>query len=320
MFFDAHSDIWCDVTQKRLDGGSNVFDTFHLPKFIKGGVEGSIFVIWVDPPNDADYAARTHQIMKCVSDEVKECDSFRIVHNYDEMIRAKNDDKIYVFIGVEGMAYVDEDLSRIDEYYNFGARECMLTWNESNSLGSGASSGNSNGLTDLGKKAVNKMQELGMILDVSHLNEAGFWDVIELAHTPVIASHSNASALCAHLRNLTDDQLKAIAKTGGVVGLNAYNQFIHSDPRKSTVERLADHAMHMIDIMGIEHVGCGFDFVDVFDSGDSYGDNGSYTRGLRNCTEISNLFDALAVRGLTPEDRAKIAYGHFQRVIKEVLK
>lgn len=320
MYFDAHSDIWCDVTQKRLDGKDHIFDRFHLPKFRKGGVEGSFFVIWVDPPNDADYEKRTHQIMKAVSDEIAECDSFRIVHNYDEMIQAKKEGKIYIFIGVEGMAYIGEDLSLIEEYYEFGAREAMLTWNEENSLGSGASSGSDKGLTEAGKAAVMKMQELGMILDISHLNEAGFWDVIELAHTPVIASHSNASALCAHARNLTDDQLRAIAKTGGVAGLNAYNQFIHSDPRKSNVERLAEHALHMIDVMGIDHVGCGFDFVDFFDQGESYGDNGHYTQGLRNCTEIVNLFDLLSDRGLGSEDLEKIAYRNFQRVIKEVLK
>jgi len=277
-------------------------------------------VIWVDPPNDVDYAKRTHQIMKAISEEICTCDFFRIVHNYDEMMQAKRDGVIYIFIGVEGMSYVGDDLSRIDEYYQFGVRECMLTWNEENSLGSGATSGSDKGLTSTGKAAVEKMQELGIIIDVSHLNESGFWDVIDLTRAPVIASHSNASALCAHPRNLTDDQLRAIAKTGGVVGLNAYNQFIQLDPRRSTVERLADHAIHMIEVMGIDHIGCGFDFVDYFTSGVAYGDNGNITKGIKNCTEIDNLFLELSSRGLSKTDLEKIARCNFQRIIREVLK
>lgn len=320
MYFDAHADIWCDVTQRRLNGETDVINTHHLHKFRKGGIEGSIFVIWVDPPHDVDYASRTHQIMAAARSEISCCDSIRIVHNYEEMMSAINDGKIYIFIGAEGMAYVGDDLSRIDEYYEFGVRECMLTWNEENSLGAGASSGQAHGLTELGKQAVRKIQDLGMILDVSHLNEAGFWDLIDLAHTPVIASHSNASALCPAARNLTDDQLRAIAATGGVVGLNAYNQFISSDPRKTTVERLAEHAYHMIDIMGIDHVGLGFDFVDMFDDGASYGDNGGYTKGLANCTEVPNLFDCFTGMGMSKEDQEKIARGNFHRVIREVLR
>ncbi len=320
MYFDAHSDIWGDITQRRLDGETNVFHRRHYEKFVKGGIEGSFFVIWVDPPYDADYAKRTGEIMQAIRDESRECSDYQIVRNYEEMMAAKEAGKIYVFIGVEGMAYVGEDLSKIDEYYEFGAREGMLCWNESNALASGASSEIYEGLTDTGKAAVKKMQDLGMIVDVSHLNVAGFWDIMDLATAPVIASHSNASALCAHQRNLTDDQLKAIAATGGVVGLNAYNQFIDLDPRKSNVRRLAEHAYHMADVMGIDHVGCGFDFIDIFDSGESFNDNGYFTDGLRSCTEVPALFRCLEELGFSKEDRDKIAYGNFQRVVKEVLK
>ena len=320
MYFDAHSDIWLDVLQQRESGMTDVFNKRHLAKFRKGGIEGSFFVIWASPQGDGDYAQQTHAIMDAVRAEVAECDSIRIVHNYSEMLSAIADGKIYIFIGVEGMAYVGDDLSRIDEYYEFGAREAMLTWNEVNSLGAGASSGVDDGLTTLGKQAVRKMQDLGMIVDVSHLNAAGFWDVIDLAEAPVIASHSNASALCSVPRNLTDDQLRAIAETGGVVGLNAYNGFIDADPRKRTVERLAEHAYHMIDVMGIDHVGLGFDFVDIFDDADVYGGNGGYTRGLANCTEAPNLFAAFDRLGMSEEDKEKIARGNFHRVIAQVLK
>lgn len=99
-----------------------------------------------------------------------------------------------------------------------------------------------------------------MLLDVSHLNDAGFRDVISMAHGPVIASHSNCRALCAVPRNLTDDQLRAIRDTGGIVGLNVHHAFVHEDPAQQTAQMLARHAVHMAEVMGVEHVACGFDF------------------------------------------------------------
>ena len=141
MYFDAHSDIWCDVTTRRLNGETNVFDRCHLERMRKGGVEGSIFVIWVDPPYDVDYVKRTEQIMAAAKAEIAECQSFRIVHTYDEMMQANADGKIYIFIGIEGMATMGKDLSWIDRYYDFGCRHGILTWNEANDLGAGALSG-----------------------------------------------------------------------------------------------------------------------------------------------------------------------------------
>ena len=210
MYFDAHSDIWCDVTTRRLNGETNVFDRCHLERMRKGGVEGSIFVIWVDPPYDVDYVKRTEQIMAAAKAEIAECQSFRIVHTYDEMMQANADGKIYIFIGIEGMATMGKDLSWIDRYYDFGCRHGILTWNEANDLGAGALSGKDYGLTDVGKETVRRMQEKGMLLDVSHLNDNGFWDLVKITQKPFVASHSNSRALCSAPRILTDDQLRAI--------------------------------------------------------------------------------------------------------------
>lgn len=323
MYFDAHSDIWCDVTNRRLRGETNVFHNHHLQRFQKGGVEGSIFVIWVDPPYDADYQKRTKQIMDCARAEMAECTDFRIVHNAEEMRKAKADGKIYVFIGIEGLAAIGDDVAKIDEYYDFGARHAILTWNEANALGAGALSGKDYGLTEAGKKAARKIQEKGMLLDTSHLNEAGFWDVAKLATKPFIASHSNSKTLCDVPRNLTDEQLRAIRDVNGVVGLNAFNLFIDHDPKKETVERLAQHAAHMIDVMGVDHVGCGFDFFEFIESEETMGTMTSTgspsTIGLEDCSKIPNLFACFDKMGMSKEDQEKIAYKNFQRVVKDVM-
>ena len=111
MYFDAHSDIWCDVTTRRLNGETNVFDRCHLERMRKGGVEGSIFVIWVERPDIQDYAIRTAQIKQAILDETAECDEVQIVHTVAEMKQARDAGKFYIWIGIEGMAAIGDDVS-----------------------------------------------------------------------------------------------------------------------------------------------------------------------------------------------------------------
>lgn len=323
MYFDAHSDIWTDVTMRRLKGETNVLKRCHLERFRRGNVEGSIFVIWIDPPYTENYSKRTYQIMDAMQAEITEAQDFMIVHNYEEMLDARRQGKIYIFIGVEGMAHIGSDISKIDEYYAIGARHGMLTWNEENDLGAGAMTGKRlQPLSEAGKKAARYMQDKGMILDVSHLNVGGFWDIAKIATKPFIASHSNASALCDAPRNLNDDQLRAIRDVNGVVGLNSFNPFIHDDPKLQDVEHLALHAAHMIDVMGIEHVGCGFDFCEFLGSdtmSSMISTDSSATIGLEDCTKIYKLFECFDKMGMSKADQEKIARLNFQRVIKDVL-
>lgn len=323
MYFDAHSDIWTDVTLRRLRGEKNIIHKYHAARLKEGNVEGSIFVIWVDPPYTTNYQQRTSTIMSCMQAEIAEAEDICIVHDYEEMMAAKSAGKIYIFIGVEGMAAIGSDISKLDEYYNMGARHGMLTWNEVNDLGAGAISGKHTlPLSAAGRQAVRYMEDKGMLVDVSHLNEGGFWDVCRIASKPFIASHSNCSALCDVPRNLTDDQLRAIRDANGCVGLNSFNLFIDDDPALQNVEHLAQHAAHMIDVMGIDHVGCGFDFCEFLDADtmSSMTDSGeAVTKGLEDCRYIHRLFDYFDKMGMTAREKEKIAHLNFQRVIKDVL-
>ncbi len=323
MVFDAHSDIWTDVTTRRLNGETDVLRKYHLARLRKGGVEGCVFVIWIDPPFDADPMPRTKDIIECANAEIAECDEIQIVHTYDEMIKAYEDGKIYIWNGVEGMAAIGEDLSLIDTmYYEFGCRQAMLTWNEVNALGAGANSGDASGLTELGKKAARHIQDKNMLLDTSHLNEAGFWDIVDLATKPIAATHSNCRALCDVPRNLTDDQLRAIRDLDGVVGLNSFIDFIDPDPENQNVEHLARHADHMINIMGIDHVGCGFDFCD-FVSAEAMGSMtesaSAAPADMKDASEVPNLFACFKKLGLTDDEMDKIARRNFQNLFKKAV-
>lgn len=318
MVFDGHSDLLYDVTRRRLAGEKRVLERHHLERLRRGGVEGLVLALWISAGPDTfwkDYpgmdtaAARTELMMRCARIELMETPWLEPVRTAAAAEHAKADGKRYAFFAVEGMEAIGADLSGIDRYAEFGTRIGMLTWNEENLLATGAKGDPHNGLTELGREAVRRMQSLGMIVDVSHLNDGGFDEIMRLTRGPVIASHSNCRALCNVRRNLTDDQLRAIRDTGGIVGVNVHHAFVHEDPEKQTAEMLARHAAHMADVMGVEHVACGFDFCEFFGPGNEG------AKGLEDCGEIPTFFHCLEQLGMHAREIEQIAEKNFLRVL-----
>lgn len=159
-------------------------------------------------------------------------------------------------LAVEGGAVLGEDVARIDALAARGVRYLTLTWNGENALGNGCLSPCCDGLTRFGKAVVRRMEKVGVTVDVSHLNEAGFWDVAECSTRPFIASHSNAAAVCPHPRNLTDAQFRRIVECGGLVGLNLYADFLG----EATFEAVERHWYHFLELGGENTVAFGADF------------------------------------------------------------
>jgi len=323
MIFDGHSDIWTDVTIKTLNGDSNIINKHHLKKLKEGNISGSIFVIWIDPPYTDNPYKRAMEIVESIKKEAEYFkDSVLIAKSYSDIEKAVKEDKFYVFIGLEGLSSIGENLDLIDYFYDFGARHASLTWNEENKLATGVKGNPDRGLTDLGKKAVKKINAKNMILDVSHLNEKSFWDVAYETERPIIASHSNCRALCDVPRNLTDAQLKKIAELGGVVGLNSFNQFVHKDLDKQNIKMAIKHIEHMAEVMGIDHVGIGMDYCDFLDdssmSSFSQQEN-SFTKGLEDASKTNELLIEMEKAGFSKDDIEKVAYKNFHRIIKNVV-
>ncbi|MEA4987961.1 MAG: membrane dipeptidase [Anaerovorax sp.] len=322
MVFDGHSDIWSDVTIRSLRGETDILKKYHLPRLRKGQIEGSIFVIWVDPPYDKEPFKRTLQIIEAIKKEAAVCKEIAIVKNYAEMEQAKAEGKFYIFIGLEGLNSIGENLSLIDEYYEFGARHAMLSWNEQNALATGVQGDPNRGLTDLGKQAVKKIMNKNMIMDVSHLNEKSFWDVISMAQSPIIASHSNARVLSNAERNLTDEQLLEIRNLNGLVGINSFNRFVSLDISEQTVDNLLKHIVYISDKIGVEHVGFGFDFFEFMsvDSMRSYSNqNTSYTVGLEDCSKVPSLLEKMRKAGFHEDEIEAISYKNYHRLIKNII-
>lgn len=322
MVFDGHSDIFTDVTIRRLAGETNVLKNHHLERLRKGQVEGSIFVIWIDPPYDKDPVPRSKEFFKAIKDEMAETEDFVIVKNLEEALKAKKEGKFYVFIGLEGLSYIGENIDQIDALYEFGARHAMLTWNEQNDLGTGVGGDVNRGLTKAGKQAVKRIQDLGMIMDTSHLNEKSFWDVMDVATGPVIASHSNAKALSNAARNLTDNQLKAIKDSGGLVGINSFNLFVSQSIPDQNIDNLVKHIVYIADKIGPENIGFGFDFFEFLDPAgmSSYSDqNTSYTVGFEDASKIPDLLKLMVKAGFTADEIEGMKYKNWHRLIKNVL-
>ena len=235
MIFDGHCDIFTDVLRRRLCGETQVLARHHLPKLRAGGIRGGCFVLWVDPPFTDDPAARMAKLLSAVAAEMAECNEAALVTSATEIESVAATERFPILLGIEGLSAIGEDVDAIDRLHAFGARHTMLTWNEANALATGAKADPSRGLTELGRRALARLEDLHMLVDVSHLNDRSFWDVLAAVHGPIVASHSNARALAEHPRDLTDDQLRAIAETGGLVGLNANKK--SRQPRSGAADR-----------------------------------------------------------------------------------
>ena len=294
----------------------------HLPKLRAGGIRGGCFVLWVDPPFTDDPAARMAQLLSAVAAEMAECNEAALVTSAAEIEGVAATERFPILLGVEGLSAIGEDVDAIDRLHAFGARHAMLTWNEANALATGAKADPSRGLTELGRRALARLEDLHMLVDVSHLNDRSFWDVLATVHGPIVASHSNARALAEHPRDLTDDQLRAIAETGGLVGLNANKNLVSPDPAQQTVDQFVRHAVHIAELIGVRHLAFGFDFNEYLadDATTSYNDGGNpNVPGLEDARHTPAFIEALRRAGFSERELAQISWQNWLRVIGEVV-
>jgi membrane dipeptidase len=325
MLIDIHGDIWTDVTVKRSLGEKDIIKRYHLERFKRGNMAGGTFIVWVDPPHaEKRPKERFLEIIKYMCQEIWENqDILKVIYSSKDFYHAVDEGKLAVILGMEGLSPLGEDPEGIYTLYQLGFRQISLTWNEQNAFATGTRGDVNRGLTELGKRAIRIMEELGIILDVSHANDKTFWDIYEVATKPLIASHSNARALCPVPRNITDDQIKAIGESGGLVGINAFNEFIHVDRDKRNVDYLISHIEHIVDLIGIDHVAFGFDFFEYLEEDKSKSfieDPYRGTPGIEDISQAPNLIRKLQDRGFSKEDIEKISYRNFLNLMDRVLK
>ena len=252
VVIDTHNDVLSTITMKGLDIENDLTGKSHsdIGRFKKAGMDIQVFSIFCDERfgKDTAYKYANIEIDSLYAIVARNKDKMMIVTNPKQLQQAVKQNKLGCMMGVEGGHMIEDNLDYLEALYKRGARYMTLTWNNSTSWATSAfdetrkkDSLPHKGLTDFGKQVVKKMNELGMIVDISHVGEQTFWDAIQTSTKPVIASHSCVYNLCPVPRNLKDDQIKAIGKNGGVIHLNFYSGFIDSNYNKGKTAFLQKH-------------------------------------------------------------------------------
>ncbi len=232
-------------------------------------------------------------------------------YSCDDVAKNQAEGRISAVLTVEEGGILNHKPERLEELYRKGIRLMTLMWNHENCLGYPNSQDRSvmrKGLKPFGIEIVKRMGEMGMIVDVSHASDGVFWDILQYAKGPVVASHSNCRALCAHPRNLTDEMIRMLAERGGIAGLNFYGMFLENE-KGSRLESMTAHLLHMIDVGGGGFPAIGTDF-DGFDSKESL--------DIRDVSQMEKLWDALKKKGVPESQLDKIWSQNALRIIREI--
>lgn len=353
---DTHNDILMKAADKGIVFDRDLTGKTHtdLVRWKKGGLDVQLFSVYCDGDLKNSYAYANRQMDSLDAEVARNRDKIIKVANYDELIRAVKHHKIAAMFGVEGGHMIEDDLAKLEALFKRGARYLTLTHNIAPSWATSAADETTNpnllhkGLTDFGKQVILRMNKLGMLIDVSHAGDQTFWDVIGLSTKPIIASHSSVYRLVPHRRNLKDDQIKAIAKNGGVIQVNFNPGFIDSSFSKKERAFFKTHAkekdsllkagvddFYMQDYlvrkypgeletirpalsMLIQHIEyiiqlVGVDYVGL---GSDFDGITVTPQGLDDVTSYPLITKALVEKGYNKKDIFKILGGNFLRVLK----
>lgn len=279
-------------------------------KMTEGKLDAACMVAYLAQKgrSDAELQAATQKavdIINRLKTMVNATEGFNIALNREDLLRNKFEGRKSVVLGIENGYALGKDLSNIHRFWDMGVRYLTLCHNGDNDVCDSArkSTNEHGGLSEFGRAVVDELNNVGMLIDLSHAAESTFYEVLERSKSPVACTHSSARVLCNHPRNLTDDQLRALAKQGGVAQATFYPGFLRED-EQATVEDAVRHILHMIHVAGIDHVGIGSDFD---------GDGG--VPGLASAADMVHLTRRLQAEGLTDNDLRKLWGANFLRVL-----
>ncbi|MBP6054949.1 MAG: dipeptidase [Cytophagaceae bacterium] len=354
ILVDTHNDCLTACIEKNVSLDQDLTGINHsdLARFKKGGVDYQLFSVWCDGEKANPYAWAMREMDSLYAVAARNPDKVVIAKTWKDIQRALKEQKLVAQFGVEGGHMIENDLQKLETFYNRGVQYMTLTWNNSPSWASSHADEKNpsfkghKGLNDFGKKVVKKMNQLGMLVDVSHVGEATFWDVINTTTKPIIASHSNAYSVCAVSRNLKDEQIIAIGKNGGVIHLNFYSAFVDFDFWQKDEEFRKKHSSEIDSLVGagmqmeyaftligdkyaaesdaikpdLEQLMKHFDHivkligVDHVGLGSDFDGINSAPKQLKTVLDYPVFTQALIARGYSNKDISKVLGGNFLRV------
>lgn len=308
---DGHCDTLGDVLAgKRTLAERSTQGHVDLPRLAEGGVTAQIFACFVPIHEYHRGATRyalhmvdtLHQALEAYPEQLL------LAASAADIRRAKAEGKVAAILGLEGAEPLRDSLPLLRSFYRLGMRVLGLTWNFRNEVADGVMQGReAHGLSPFGVQVVEECNRLGVLIDVSHLAPAGLEDVLRVSQQPLIASHSNARALCDHPRNLTDVQIEAIAARGGLVGVTFVDSFLHQPAAEASIEHVLDHVDHLLRVAGPQHVMVGSDF-----------DGADMPAGLEDATRYPALTAGMLARGHSETVVRGVLGLNFLRVFQQV--
>lgn len=326
---DLHFDLLMDLYEKR--DRPNVLTTEFLPEFEAGNIGVLGAAIYIEDRYLPEMALRValDQIARLYA-EAAMSDRFAICKSSQEISRARDTGKVALLITMEGVEPLGVDLNLLRVFYELGVRVIGLTHVRRNAAGSGgvfAATGSSHdGLTRFGRDLVQECEALGIMLDLAHINPAGFEEIFARTKTPLIVSHSNARRYHDLERNISDEQIRMIGERRGVIGINAV--LVSPRQEEATIDRYVDHIEHVAGLIGIDCVGIGFDFFEFlyrqWPESEQQELAAKFTRphfipDLTNHSHARNLTRKLIERGFSDEQIAKILFGNWMRIFGQQL-
>jgi membrane dipeptidase len=326
---DCHHDLLLLVARDRLYGLRDSFGRRWVSEWRAGGVDVQVVPIHIESEFPLEAALRrTMKLIAVLHDEVAmNGDDVALCRSGSDVSSALSSGRIALILAFEGSQAVGLDVELFGLFFQLGLRMASFTWMGRTFLADGSREDGAGGrLTSTGVEALRELERLGILMDISHLSDSGTDHVLEIAARPVVASHSSARALAAHSRNLTDDQMRGVAATGGVIGVNFFPLFI--DETSPTIDRIVDHIEHIASVAGIEHVGIGTDFVTEL-----YREKYPVSRrleidgvdpripikGLESARDLPRLTTTLLRRGFSEQAVRRVLGENFLRVFREVL-
>ena len=314
---DTHTDTPLWFTRGNFSVGMRKGNQVSIQKMEEGKLDAQFLAVFL-AQKERDEASSKKAVEKChkmiedvYADVAKYKDDCGIALTEEDARRLKAEGKKAFFIGIENGYGIGKDIKNVKKYKDMGVQYMTLSHSYDNDICSSSTNTEdaSKGLTAFGREVVKEMNKVGMMIDISHVSESTFWDVIKLSKDPVFASHSSVKALCNSDRNLTDEQLRALAKNGGVIQICIYGGYLNKNPKAASVDDVVNHIDHAVKVAGIDHVGIGSDF-----------DGGGGVLGCAGDNDMINITVKLIEKGYSEEDIRKIWGGNFFRVMNEVIK
>lgn len=326
---DLHFDLPMHLYEER--DRANILATQFLPEFQAGGIGVAVASIYLEDRYLPDRAlpVALAQIARLYT-EVERCDHFRICRSFSELKRARTDGKIALIIGLEGVEPLGSDLDLLRVFYELGLRVIGLTHARRNAAATGAafsaSGSPQDGLTDFGRALISECERLGIIIDLAHINPAGFDEILQMTSRSPIVSHTNARKYYDIDRNISDGQIQAIGQRGGLIGINSI--LVSSRREQATIDRYVDHIEHLIGLIGIDGVALGFDFFEFMyrqwpdEARTEFHQkfpNVHFIPDLANHSHASNLTAKLIERGFSDADIEKLLFRNAMRIFEQLL-